>query len=141
MSIITNFLGLNPTGPTATKKKNPKALGRLSLAQLTSQLKDLQAASDIGAGKVKSDRQKIDPATGLLIEPDTGKDPGVGSLKFKRAKSDLFLTAAQAFEQKQKGIAGRLKKLGAARKQLITRVTGARTQRATSISTLLGRGI
>ena len=141
MSVITNFLGLNPTGPTEAKKKSPKALGRLSLSQLTARIEDLNRASQLGVGNVKSEKQKIDPLTGRPVDPDTGKDTGLTGLKARRDKSDLDLTLGEANTQQQKDIANRLKKFTTQRRKLVTRVTGQRTQRATRISTLLGRGI
>jgi len=140
MSILTNFLGLNPSGPTATKKKTPTSLQRLSLSELSNRIKDLNIAGGIDFLDIKSGKKSLlDTLSGT--EPDTGQDTGLTGLKPRRDKSSLDLTPEQIRAKQQKDIAGRLTTLGNQRRKLISRVTGARTQRASNISTLLTRGI
>ncbi len=143
MSVISNFLGLNPSGPTAVEKKTPASLGRLSLAELSKRIKDLQTVSNL-SGKITS--AKTTPAQRLAgTEPDPlGKELGL-DLSFNRTKGSTTGLGGRTPEEQaalsKKSIAGRISTLGTQRRKLISRVTGQRTQRASQISTLLGRGI
>lgn len=124
MSVITNFLGLNPSAPTPQKRKNDRSLGRLSLSRLTG----------IGqrAEKLKKGAKR---RIGEII-PEVETEQGRGPLFGGAARVELGQERTKLREARSK-----IKKTSAARKSLIQRGVASRTGRATQISTLLGRGI
>lgn len=140
---MSTILGLSPSTPTSQDRKTPKSLQGLSLSQLSNRIRDLNVAAGIGIGDVVS-RSKIKSNRELTLNElrfKQGEDLDLGNLEVRRDVSEQDLTRKQIRKRSERGIQTRLAKLGEAKRSLITSVTGARTERATQVTTLLGRGI